>query len=209
VKSGKQKSTLQRQLMELLRDRLANDGFVAKLKDQSYFKKTDIGTLAAHLAFMNGVVEFDVKMDVAVRLNSVEELVYPSEMTFILGCELGNLESGEPHRWTVAEPADVETVASGIYEKFTKVGRPYLEKYSSIDAAYDVLQRDDRSGWRHSPFDSERAKRALAIVALRGSLDEFEAQLARKRQFLATSKNAMLADFEGFVGRARERLAKS
>jgi hypothetical protein len=194
--------------MELLRDKLARDGFVAKLKNQSFYKKTDFGVLAVHLAFMNGQVEFDVTVDVAVRFNSVEDLIYPSEMTFTLGCELGNLESGMSQRWTVAEPSDAETVAEAIYEKFEKVGRPYLEKYSSIEAAYDVLQRDDRSGWMHSPFDDARAKRALAIAMLRGGIDEFEALLARKRQSLASSKNANLSDFEAFVSRARETFSK-
>jgi hypothetical protein len=207
--SGKQqKSVLQRQLMELLRDKLAADGFVMKVKDQGFLKKTDFGVLAAHLAFMNGQVEFDVKMDVAVRFHTVEGLVHPSnKMSFTLGCELGNLESGVPQRWTVAQAGDVAPVAEAIYDKFEKVGRPYLEKYSSIEAAYEVLQRDDRSGSLHSPFDDERAKRALAIAVLHGR-DEFEALLASKRQSLASSKNANLSDFETFVSRAREALTK-
>jgi len=157
---------------------------------------------------MNGQVEFDVKMDVAVRFHCVEELVYPSEMSFTLGCELGNIESGMPPRWTVAEPSDVAPVAEAIYEKFDEVGRPYLEKYSSIDTAYEVLQRDDRLGWMHSPFDCERAKRVLAIAMVRDHLDEFEALLARKRLSLASSKNANLADFEAFVSMARAKLLK-
>jgi hypothetical protein len=207
---GKQKSIRQRQLLELLRDRLARDGFVLKLRDQSFYKKADFGALAVHLAFMNGQVEFDVTMDVAVRFNSVEDLVHPSSkkaMTFTMGCELGNLESGARQRWTVAEASDVARVSEAIYKKFEKVGRPYLERYSSIDAAYEVLQRDDRSGSLHSPLDDERAKRALAIAALRGR-DEFEALLARKRPSLATSKNANLADFEAFVTAVREGFAR-
>lgn len=204
---GKQKSIRQMQLMELLRDKLARDGFVAKLKNQGFYKKTEFGVLAVHLAFMNGQVEFDVKMDVAVRFDTVEELVHPSAMSFTLGCELGNLESGMPQRWTVAQASDVAPVAEAIYDKFEKVGRPYLEKYSSIESAYEVLQRDDRSGSLHSPFDDERAKRALVIAVLHGR-DEFEALLARKRQALASSKNANLSDFEAFVSRARETLSK-
>jgi len=148
------------------------------------------------------------KMALERLMLSVEDLIYPSEMTFTLGCELGNLELGMPQRWTVAEPSDVETVAEAIHEKFEKVGRPYLEKYSSIEVAYDVLQRDDRSGRMHSPFDSERAKRPLAIAILKGGIEEFEALLARKRQSLASSKNANLSDFEAFVSRARETFSK-
>ncbi len=81
--------------------------------------------------------------------------------------------------------------------------------YHGRDGIDHDLRRTMVAAWLHSPFDDERAKRALTIAGLRGGVDEFEALLARKRQFLASSKNANLADFEAFVTMARDKLART
>ena len=147
-------------------------------------------------------------MDVAVRFDAVEDLVNRSNpllsskektSTFTLGAELGNLEKGKPYRVRIATTEDIEPAAGQLVAKVETIGLPYLERYSDLHAAFEVLARDDREAWLHSPIHAARAKRACAILAVMGRHAELQAVAERKMSFLASLGDPSAGAFASFV----------
>lgn len=161
-----------------------------------------------HLSFITHARSFDVTVDVAVRFDAVEELVHRSNRlltkrdmaaTFTLGVELGNLERGEPHRYTVADSSDVERVSAQLVEKIETVGMPYLENYSRPEAAFALLARDDRDARLHCPIHAERAKRACALLVVMSRHSEVEALGRQKLSFLESVRDPGATMFSRFL----------
>jgi hypothetical protein len=174
-------------------------------KGQTFERKSETGRVAVHLSFIEHETDFDVTTDVAIRFDSVEELVHRSNellsrreklQTFTLGAELGNLKTGEPLRWTVKRNADVSAVAASILAELQAEGFPYIEEYSQVESALDVLSRDDREVWVHSPVHWERAKRACALLIVMGRRAEVRALGERKLAFLRSINDPSIPLFE-------------
>jgi hypothetical protein len=205
---------LQKTLLRELGKQLVRIGFGAPPKGQTFIQTMPLGSGAVHLSFIEHDSDFDVTVDVAVRFDEVEELVHRSNKllstreksgTFTLGAELGNLERGEPHRWTVARPSDAEAAASGIVSKLELVGLPYIERYSRIEDAHQLLSRDDREAWIHSPIHSERAKRACAMLFVMERAADVEALASKKSEFLKSIGDPGLPLFEKFASQLAAR----
>jgi hypothetical protein len=167
-----------------------------------------------HLSFIEHEHDVDVTADVAVRFDAVEELVHRSNKlltkkekaaTFTLGAELGNLESGEPHRVSLAADSDVEQAAEHLVSKIETVGLPYLEQYSQPESAYNLLARDDRDVWVHSPIHAERAKRACALLAVMCRHSEIEALGRQKLSFLESVRDPGAAVFSRFLAELNDK----
>lgn len=185
-------ATLQRELMLETGAKIAPLGFETRLTKQCFERKMEGGRSAVFLAFIKHSTDFDVTTRVAVRFDAVEELVNrwdtwisskEKRNTYTLGVELGNLERGSPFRFSVSSGADVPVVADGIVERVRTLGLPYLERYSRLEDAYDLLSRDDPDVWIHSPFHGARAMRACALLAVMGR--EEELQVVGKRKLAA------------------------
>lgn len=198
----------ERTLLQDTGQRLARSGFATRPKGQTFHRDIEGGRAAVHLSFIEHPADVDVTVDVAVRIDAVEDLVHRSErllsskekaQTFTLGAELGNLERGEPFRLTLAAEGDVPRAADGILAKLASVGLPYLDRCARPDAAYDLLSKDDRAAWVHSPIHAERAKRACALLVVLGRQAELPQLVARKQAFLESIKDPGLAAFSRFV----------
>lgn len=166
--------------------RIQLHGFPPKPRGQAFRRKTDFGSQVFHLSFATRGEAFDVSADVAVRFDAVEALVNEENAlltssekraTATLGVELGNFHTGHRRMWENICEDEVCTVANSMFGYFADVGLPYLAQYSDMEAAFSVLNRDDREGWLHLPIHAERAKRAIAMVYLMHGIDRAE-QLA-------------------------------
>lgn len=194
--------------------RLAGFGFSARPRGQSFLRAIDGGQASVHLSFIEHEHDFDVTADVAIRFDAVEDLVNRSNVllsrrekasTFTMGAELGNLERGEPFRVTVAEDGDVEPAVERLVKKIETVGLPYLEKYSDLEAAYEVLSRDDRDGWIHSPIHAGRARRACALLVVMGRQSEVQALGRQKLSYLESVSDPGAALFSRFLAELQGR----
>lgn len=166
------------------------------------------GRAAVHLSFIEHTGDFDTTVDVAIRFDAVEDLVNRSlaflspreqQHTFTIGCELGNIERGEPHRLTVLSVHDLQATLAEVLALVQRVALPYVEQFSRLEHAYLVLSRDDRASWIHCPVHAQRAMRACAaLIALKRS-EELEDLVEKKRAFLASIGDPGLTLFERFL----------
>ena len=199
---------LERELLRETGKRLVRFGFSSRPKGQTFQRTIEDGLAAVHLSFIEHESDVDVTADVAIRFDAVEDLVHRSNKlltkkekaaTFTLGVELGNLERGKPYRVTVADGIDIGRAAEDLVAKIESVGMPYLEQHSHPEAAFDLLARDDREAWIHSPIHAERAKRACALLAVMCRHSEIEALGQKKLSFLESVGDPGLAVFSRFL----------
>lgn len=193
--------------------RLKVHGFKPRAAGQTFTRDSTHGRHAVHLTFIDHDTDFDVTADVAVRFDMVEDIVHRSNpllskaekaKTYTLGAELGNIDRGEPYRWTVSRSADIPSVADQIERKLVEIGLPYLDTYGEPEAALEVLARDDRSAWLHSPIHAERAKRATALLVVLGRKEQIEELGRSKMEFLASINDPATAVFQRFLNTIRE-----
>jgi hypothetical protein len=184
---------LEKALLGSVAERVGAFGFDKKVKGQSFYKQTSFGRLAFHLSFIKHEADFDVTANVAVRFDELEDLINEDnellseamkKNTFSLGAELGNISGVGQKRWTVASPADVESVSRSIMDAFARIGVPYLEKYSNMETALDALSGDDQAAWLHSPLHDARAVRAIGLAFLLGDRERFAQIADAKMAFL-------------------------
>jgi hypothetical protein len=199
--------TLARSFLKQIEVRLAQLGF-SKTTGQTFEKGASYGRTAVHVTLIEHSEDFDVTVDVAVRFDEVEKLVHRSSkllskkeklQTFTLGAELGNIEKGKPHRWAISSESSIASVIDEILKKLNDVGFPYMERYSEPGAAYEVLAKDDRSVWVHSPIHIERAKRAYALLSIIGKRDELAELAERKVAFLKSLNDPAMPLFQKFL----------
>jgi hypothetical protein len=204
-------------LFEAVSKKIESYGFSGSKRDQCFYKRTPSGRLAFSLAFIRHRDDVDVTVHMAVRFDELEELVneYENRLskaqrknTFSLGVELGNLSEGRQKRWTVASLQDVEPVANSIADAFVSVGLPYLQKYSDMQTALEVLSGDDNVAWLHSPFHDVRAKRALGLAVLLGDRERFSQLVSAKTEFLKSRNDPGLNSFLQFKDALEQRVAQ-
>ncbi len=204
-------------LLNKLSEQVEAYGFDKKVRGQSFHKQTSFGRLALHVAFIeHDDTDFDVTADVAVRFDELEDLLneYESHLseaekkrTFSIGAELGNISEGRQKRWTVADSADIEAVSRSIIDAFSRIGMPYLEKYSDSNTALDALSSDDRAAWLHAPIHDNRAKSALGFAFLLGDRERFHQVAAAKTTFLTSRNDFGLQSFLQLRDALERRLA--
>lgn len=195
---------LERTLLSEIGRGLNEFGF-SRPKGQTLERRTEAGRVAVHLSFIEHETDLDVTTDVAIRFDSVEELVHRSNellskeeksQTFTLGAEVGTLKTGQPLRWTVTSHPDISAVAAAILAELREVALPYIDQYSQMENAYDLLSGDDREAWVHSPVHGERAKRACAMLIVMGRRSEVRALAERKLAFLRSVNDPGIPLFE-------------
>lgn len=89
-------------------------------------------------------------------------------------------------------------------DAFVNVGVPYIEAHRTMDAAYEVLSRDDRDSWLHCPIHLERAKRACALLVAIGRESEVDVLGDRKLAFLKSINDPGAASLRVFLGELAE-----
>ena len=195
---------LETALLTKLADQVGKHGFDTKPKGQSFYKKTPLGRSAFHVTFIRHRSDIDVTADVAVRFDELEDLLnqYRDNLskaekknTFSLGAELGNISEGCQKRWTVASLDDVQPAAEAVLSALTSIGIPYLERYSDMNTALEVLSRDDEEAQLHSPIHGQRACRAIGLAFLLGRSQRFHQLAGAKTAFLTGRKDFGLSFF--------------
>jgi hypothetical protein len=163
-------------LLSRLDEALRPLGF--RKRQQSFHLESGPCRRSFHVAFVNHASDFDVTADMAVRHHAVEDLLNAERLhlsgrqkndTATVGAELGNIAGVGQHRWQVAEAGDVEHVAEDILDWFRRVGEPFLQRYSDLDAVSQVLAADGAEARLICPIPQLRAKTAAAIQSLLNS----------------------------------------
>ena len=167
---------LQDQLLAELEPAMAEYGFVERGRGRtSFYKRTDIGRLAFHIAFAQYDTVVDASADVAVRMDALEGLVneYQDDLsekekkqTFTVGAELGNIRSGNYKYWRISKSSQIPKVARKIMKMFKSVGKPYLDKYADPERMYHALCDNGPSSWLVSIVEGDRCGSAVALAFL-------------------------------------------
>jgi hypothetical protein len=140
--------------------------------EQTFGKRWGAGKLLVHLSFVRHTDDFDVLVDVAVRLDAIEDRLNADRPqlsqreranTATVGVELGNWSIGRPLRWTVSTPADLEPVVKGLLEELRRTGLPFLERFAQLEELERVLGADDKVARIICPI-AEKRRAVLAII---------------------------------------------
>lgn len=199
---------LKKLLLAEVASKMRTFGYDGKVRGQSFRKQAPFGFFGFHLAFIDHGSDFDVTADVGIRFDKVEDLVNAGKksltekekaQTCTLGAELGNISEGVQRRWTIERATAVPGVASSIVAMYEAFGDRYLQQLSSPEAAYDVLSRDDKESWLHSPIHGARAMRAVALALVLGRYNELPNLISRKEAFLQDRNDFGLARFKEFA----------
>lgn len=199
-------------LLKQLSERLVQIGFDKKIHGQSLWKFIEHGRASVHLSFINHVTDFDITVDVSIRIDRVEDMANASnkllkdrekKMTYTIGTEIGNFINGRQKRWTIDKVEDIGPVCDDIFKCVMEVAVPYIDKYSELENIYEVLLRDDKEGWRHSPIHYRRAIGAVAMARLLGKSD-YQDVIDEKTRFLKEREDSGLPFFLHFISKLDE-----
>ena len=105
----------------------------------------------------------------------------------------------------MSRPDLLDAVAECVLKDFVQIGLPYLEKYSVMENALELLSRDDRAYSIHSPRNGDRAKRAIGLAFLLHRLDLFRTLTEAKTIFLRERNDPDLQSFMSFRQKLERR----
>lgn len=199
---------LQDELIKQLGIELSQLGFLTKASDQAFIRKFPGIRQSYHLAFIRHAADFDITADVAIRFDAVEDLLNKDSLylskkakmnTYTLGCELGNMAEGQQHRWSITTASDVEHVAEDMFNYFQRFGLPYIEKYSELLTAFELIARTPEIPCLHTPFLEYRAKIALIMATLLARTGDLPSLVKRFEAALSSTYPHGLPGFRSFV----------
>ncbi len=159
-------------LFEVLATKLAVHGFNLQRRDQVFRSKFDGGVKSFHIAKIPHDVDFDVTVDMAVRIDVVEQIINDYEnrlprstrqKTSTIGIELGNLTIGRQKRWNIASQTDAVRAAELIALDFGSAALSWFRKFSDPETIFLTLKGCGAAAQAYSPF---HYRRALKVVAL-------------------------------------------
>ena len=166
----------------MLEDKLSGTGFKKNLSRQALSRKTETGRQHIHLSLVSRISHVDVYVDLALRHDALDELVYENTVGWIdekrkhetntVGVDLGKLVGPLlPKPWSVDEKTDIDSVAESITFDLMLFGLPYLEKYSDLEQIFSSLRRGGRDA---DLLNIVPLSKALNLVGLAFLLRRFE-----------------------------------
>lgn len=179
-------------ILRKISGKLNDLGFHNKVKGQSFLSKISIGMAMIHLGFIDHENDFDVTISVSIRVDQVEDIINKSNdllkkteqlKTSTIGCELGNLETGNQKRFSIYENTKLDSALEEMIGSIVKTAFPFIKKYSELDNIYNIVKRDDKESWWISSIHHKRAQTAI-ILAKNLNKEDFEIVLNTKRVFL-------------------------
>jgi hypothetical protein len=155
--------------------------------EQTFWKELGDCRLVFHVSVIRHSEDVELMTDVAVRHHAVEDLLNnerpglrPREkkQTATVGVELGNWVNGQPHRWIVSTLSEVDAVAADIFDWFRRIGKPFLERFQSLDEVFRVLEADGSEAELTCPIKDRRRKTTLVVQRVREQSNKALARLA-------------------------------
>jgi hypothetical protein len=206
-------ATLQKQLLVGVGFVVQEYGFNPKPRGQTFRISKPFGWASIHLSFIpHPPADFDVTIDVALRIDAIENLVNEDEklltkseksQTATIGCELGNLSAGKQHRLSIASESDVQSTVGAIKTMVESIALPYIERYSNPNELFQVISSNDPSAWLHSPIHGARCKRALAAAVVLKKYDCVLELIQKSEAFLTSQNDFGLHAFRTFSKKIR------
>ena len=152
-------------------------GFAPRPVGQSFRMPKPFGWASIHLGFVkHPPIDFDVVVNVAIRVDRVQEVIISKDDPLItdadrgnsatVGCEFGNLRGTGQHRWTIAREEHVRPVALEITSACEETLLPFIEKYSDLRILHDTLVADAEEAKLIHPFAFERKKVVVVLADL-------------------------------------------
>lgn len=169
--------TLEKQLLASVGTLLQARGFNPKPAGQSFRLTKPFGWASIHLAFArHPPTDFDVVLNVAVRVDAVQDAIQDKNDPLIkesdlknsatVGCELGNLKGIGQQRWTVATASDVRLVAEALFAECESIMFPFIEKFSDLRVLLEVLDSGSKEARLISPLPEKRTNTVVALSQL-------------------------------------------
>lgn len=198
---------IKKKTLNLLSTELSNYGFDAKLHGNSFWKQIGGGRSMINFSFIKHNSDYDVTISVSLRIDIIEDMINSTNTlltrveklnTSTIGCELGNLISRIPRRYTIDDSVDLEVPTSQMMEAIKDLAFPFIEKYSNLETLMETSLRDDENVWILEPFHYKRAQNAVALAKIL-NYPNIESIIESKRTFLESKKDFGLRYFNEFV----------
>jgi hypothetical protein len=199
-----ERAIAQRELLAHVGQKGSILGFAPKPSGQTFYQSVPEGKWAFHVSFIPHESDFDLTVDLAVRINKIEDLVnaYDSKLdaaekskNMTLGGELGNLSEGRPRRWTISSREDIPSVSGELVEAVRVIGMPCLEEWSNLAVAHRLLTSSDPKDLQLAPILGPRYMRAVATAHLLGDVDRLNVLVKRYEARLLEADDLYLEDF--------------
>jgi hypothetical protein len=194
---------------ELFRElgrQLTTKGFPERPSGHSFRRRTEFGFVAVHLNVAESEYALVIAIHVSVRFDAVESIVNDcnalipeteKKRSSTIGCELGNLLNGQRREWRVDAASSANGVASQMFDWIVDGGLPYFERFSTKEAVFDVLRKQDTEAWLNGA--SLAGERAIALAFLIGGVDEARRVSDVKRAYMMEVEPRYLPQFNRFM----------
>jgi hypothetical protein len=113
-----------------------------------------------HIAWVNHSEDFDAIGNVAI------EFMAEKKRVAIIGAQLGNIAGIGQTRHTVSSLANAKDSARALILEFERVGRPFLEQYSSPEAVLHTLTSGGSKALLISPIHNLHGGQIQALQKL-------------------------------------------
>jgi hypothetical protein len=200
-------------LLREIGDRISEYGFSSRPSGQSFLRKFDGGRASFHVGFVVHTDKLYVVGDVAIRFDFVENVVNEGALhlsakekgkTYTLGSELGRIAAEGQRSWGVNRVEEAASVAEDVVGFFEKHGLPYIERNSSMEAAYQALMSPAPVASLYNPLLLSRCYRIVALAVALGKNTEVNQRAFECIEKLMDANNPLVQEFKDFsegVGR--------
>lgn len=194
-----------RKLFSHIEDELNAIGVVSRRLGQSFRWRSPTGVNALHVSVIRHPTDLDLTVDVAVRIDALEELMLrhlpsssnPSKF-FSFGAELGAISGQGQLRWTIAELEACAAVARDMVSRFRDIGVQYLTKLGDPETAFLLLRGNARETWVHSPVHLSRLLRVIGLAHLlhrQAEIDELSRHYSEFLRGKGDDGHRIISDF--------------
>ena len=107
-------------------------------------------------------------------------------------------------RWTVSDASEIPSITEQVHRVFLEVGLPFLQRFSSIEAAHQLLVSPQASELHLVPIPGPRLMRAVASALVLRLTDELQDLIPLYVAKLTQTGDLYCEDFNSLVAGAKE-----
>jgi hypothetical protein len=189
-------------------------GFKKSVAQQAFYRKTDGGREAFHIALVARPDGVELKPDLALRIDVVEELIFENttglvadeqrKNTFTIGVPLTDTEQSSG--WLVTRLDDLSLTSKAIVREFERVGLPFFREYADPAQLYEVLSSFSPEAKRLCPVPISQALITLGLAFLLGRYEDLDALALTFELELAANDDPSHPVFQQFRDRLRAKV---